>query len=70
MPYYEYECVDCGSVVEIFQHMDDEPIETLKHNKMKPYSFELCEGRLEKKISIPSLRFIGPGFFINDYKGK
>jgi len=69
MPYYEYECVDCGSVVEIFQHMD-ESSQLLKHNNLKPYSFEFCEGRLERKINAPFLKFVGPGFYVNDYKGK
>jgi predicted nucleic acid-binding Zn ribbon protein len=57
--------------------MDDEPLK--RHSEMiddlsKQYGYyphdKDCDGILEKKISIPSLRFIGPGFYVNDYKGK
>jgi putative FmdB family regulatory protein len=77
MPYYEYECKKCGAVFNVIQHMDDEPLK--RHSEMiddlsKQYGYyphdKDCDGILEKKINIPSLRFIGPGFYVNDYKGK
>jgi putative FmdB family regulatory protein len=69
MPYYDYECKECGNVFEYFQHMDEPDFTVLAHYA-SPTSTELCWGPVEKKISVSSLRFIGPGFFVNDYKKK
>ena len=77
MPYYEYECKECGACFDVFQHMDDAPLKN--HSEMiddlskdcnyYPHNKD-CGGLLEKKISAPMLRFVGPGFFVNDYKKK
>jgi predicted nucleic acid-binding Zn ribbon protein len=70
MPYYEYECKECGAVFDVFQHMDEPDIEYHEHLYKYPIGFPLCNGPIERKISVSSLRFIGPGFFVNDYKKK
>jgi predicted nucleic acid-binding Zn ribbon protein len=65
MPYYDYSCVTCGSKFEVFQHMDEEPlVERVHVNNSK---FAYCHGPVERLISVPSLRFVGKGFYVNDY---
>jgi putative FmdB family regulatory protein len=66
MPYYEYECQECGRVMEVFQHMDESPFKT--HKWIEADNDHDCDGILERKVSIPSLQFVGPGFYVNDYK--
>ena len=70
MPYYEYECKECGAKLEIFQHMADPDLDRNVHRHKEREGFPLCDGLLEKKISAPMLRFIGKGFYVNDYKKK
>jgi predicted nucleic acid-binding Zn ribbon protein len=68
MPYYEYECRECGKVFSIFQHMDEKHLQhythELKNFKLYP---GICNGPVERRISVPSLKFVGKGFHINDY---
>lgn len=72
MPYYEYECKKCGAVFNVIQHMDDEPLKTHDEMRDEEYTgnFKYCDGILELKINAPFLKFVGPGFYVNDYKGK
>ena len=61
MPTYEYECLKCGKVSEVFQRMSAPPIKECPH----------CKGGVRKKISGGSgLIFKGSGFYITDYKKK
>ena len=62
MPIYEFQCDaekgGCGCVFEVLQKLND-PL---------PFCPECGKKRKVKKlISVPSLRFIGSGFYINDY---
>ena len=64
MPVYDYECITCHKQFEIQQHMDEQVIERYKH--LDRYCCT-CDGPMERKISLPSLKFIGKGFHCNDY---
>lgn len=45
MPIYEYECQSCGGVVEVLQAM----------SAASPKACSRCGGRLERRLSSPSL---------------
>jgi len=64
MPYYDYECTKCHKQFEVFQHMVDEPFTEYRH--LDRYLCT-CNGPVVRNISVPSLKFIGKGFFVNDY---
>jgi predicted nucleic acid-binding Zn ribbon protein len=74
MPYFDYECKTCGRVFEAFQPMNEEPLDHIAHmtdnDYLKVHSLNSCYGPVERKISVPSLKFVGSGFFVNDYKNK
>ncbi len=58
MPIYEYECLDCGKVFEIFQKISEEPLKECKE----------CKGRLNRLISQCSFQLKGTGWYVTDYK--
>ena len=59
MPTYEYVCESCGSRLEKFQSMSEEPL------KMCPE----CGGRLKRVIGTGAgIIFKGNGFYETDYK--
>lgn len=61
MPTYEYECLECGKVSDVFQKMSDKPIELCPQ----------CKGKVKKLISCGcGLIFKGSGFYHTDYKKK
>jgi len=62
MPTYDYRCVKCNKVIEIFHSMTDES---------KRYC-KICKGELHRILGIGGgFIFKGKGFFRNDYpKGK
>jgi len=60
MPLYEYVCSKCDVTFEVRQKYDDDPL-TLH---------EVCGGTVERQFSVPAIKFVGSGFYINDYKGK
>jgi len=57
MPIYEYECTDCGSVIEVIQ----------KINARAPGRCEKCTGKLKKKISRASFQLKGGGWYSDGY---
>ncbi|OQY01541.1 MAG: hypothetical protein B6I26_04225 [Desulfobacteraceae bacterium 4572_130] len=57
MPIYEYECIDCGQVEEIFQKISESPLNKCKY----------CKGRLNKLISQSSFQLKGSGWYVTDY---
>ncbi len=57
MPIYEYRCDDCEALVEVFQKMSDDPLETC----------ERCGGTLRKVLHPVAIHFKGSGFYTTDY---
>jgi putative FmdB family regulatory protein len=65
MPTYEYRCQKCGSKIEVFQSMLDEP--------MKSMNCPLCQKRrrVERVIGAGAgIIFKGSGFYETDYRSK
>ncbi|MBD3264749.1 MAG: zinc ribbon domain-containing protein [Candidatus Omnitrophica bacterium] len=61
MPNYDYKCLECGDVFEVFQMISEEPL------KKCP----ACGGRVKRMIGPGAgLIFKGSGFFATDYKRK
>lgn len=59
MPLYEYQCTECGEVIELLLKV-----------RARPPKCEECGGRLAKKVSAPAFQFKGSGWYITDYAGK
>jgi len=57
VPIYEYQCDDCGAVVEAFQKMSDDPLTVC----------EKCGGPLHKVLHPVAIHFKGSGFYTTDY---
>lgn len=60
MPVYEYECEDCGKIVEIVQKISEPPVTECQY----------CSGRLHKIISQSSFHLKGSGWYVTDYKNR
>ncbi len=60
MPIYEYECLGCGKMFEIFQKISDEPLKECR----------VCQGRLNRLISNCSFQLKGTGWYVTDYKSS
>jgi putative FmdB family regulatory protein len=61
MPHYDYECIKCGHIFEVFQKITEE------HLKNCPK----CKGPIKRLIgSGASIIFKGNGFYTTDYKKK
>jgi len=61
MPHYDYQCLACDHVFEVFQSMTAEPVKTCPE----------CGGEVKRLIGAGSgLIFKGSGFYITDYKNK
>jgi putative FmdB family regulatory protein len=56
MPTYEYRCAECGNRFEVFQRIDDEPLQTC----------EKCGGALRKVFHPAGIVFKGSGFYATD----
>jgi putative FmdB family regulatory protein len=57
MPIYEYDCLDCGQPLEVFQHTTEKPLEVCPK----------CQGLLKKRISLSSFILKGTGWYKTDY---
>ena len=62
MPTYVYECQKCEHQFEAQQTFSDKPLKDCPKCKKKK--------TLEKVICVPAIKFVGEGFYINDYKNK
>ncbi len=61
MPIHEYECSACGNVFERLQRLSD----------ADPVGCPRCgKPRLHRRISAPSFRLVGSGWYETDFKGK
>ena len=59
MPIYEYQCTRCGHGLEAIQKFSDDPLT----------SCPACnEEALKKKVSAPSFRLSGGGWYETDFK--
>ena len=59
MPIYEYQCTSCGHGLEAIQKFSDDPLT----------SCPACnEEALRKKVSAPSFRLSGGGWYETDFK--
>ncbi len=58
MPIYEYECTDCGAVIEVMQKVN---------TRRAPGRCEKCSGKLKKKISVASFHLKGGGWYSDGY---
>ncbi len=58
MPLYDYKCPECNDIKEISHSYDLDMIVICDE----------CKIRCAKLISNPALKFIGSGFYCNDYK--
>ncbi|CAA6823593.1 MAG: Transcriptional regulator [uncultured Thiotrichaceae bacterium] len=59
MPIYEYECTNCEHQMEAIQKFSDKPL------KLCP---ACAENTLEKRVSAPSFRLSGTGWYETDFK--
>lgn len=61
MPFYEYECKDCGGSFELMQSIKADPAE----------SCELCPGtNIRRKIFPAGMIFKGSGFYSTEYRSS
>jgi putative FmdB family regulatory protein len=60
MPTYEYRCSDCGTLFEVFQRIEDDPLTVC----------ERCGGKLRKVFHPAGIVFKGSGFYATDSRGK
>lgn len=60
MPLYEYQCQNCGEIVEVIQRFSD----------LAPASCGACGGQLVRLMSAPAIQFKGTGWYITDYARK
>jgi len=60
MPVYEYQCTQCGEVIEIFHKVD--------------YSYTgrcpNCKGEVKRILSPSNFILKGSGFYVNDYPSE
>ena len=56
MPTYEFRCTQCGTLFEVFQRIDEEPLRTC----------ERCGGELKKVFHPAGIVFKGSGFYATD----
>lgn len=70
MPTYEYECAQCGAVIEVFQRISDPPLEECP-KEVDGQEGKRCGGRLKRRISGGAgLLFKGSGFYLTDYRSE
>lgn len=61
MPNYEFECVSCGAIMELFMKMSDKNPTTCT---------ECGGGPVKKLISAPNFHLKGGGWYADGYDGK
>jgi len=61
MPFYEYQCRDCGHRLEVLQKISDEPL---------IFCPECNEASLKKLISASAFRLKGSGWYETDFKNS
>ena len=61
MPFYEYQCGDCGHRLEVLQKISDEPL---------IFCPQCNEASLKKLISAAAFRLKGSGWYETDFKNN
>jgi putative FmdB family regulatory protein len=60
MPFYEYQCKNCGHALEAMQKISDSPLKKCPH----------CgKSQLQRLMSAPVFRLKGGGWYETDFKG-
>ena len=68
MPTYEYECSECGAVVDIYQSITDKPRRRLKKSDPRPCD---CDAPVVRRIGTGAgIIFKGSGFYQTDYRSE
>jgi putative FmdB family regulatory protein len=61
MPTYDYKCLECGNIFELFQRINDDPISNCPN----------CNGHVKRLIGAGAGPiFKGKGFYQTDYKNN
>jgi len=60
MPIYEYECISCCNVFEVFQRMTENPLNTCPD----------CAGAVKKLVSRSSFQLKGSGWYADGYSSR
>jgi putative FmdB family regulatory protein len=61
MPFYEYQCKNCGHELEAMQKVSDSPLKKCPH----------CgKSQLQRLMSAPVFRLKGAGWYETDFKGE
>ena len=60
MPVYEYECLACHQITEIWQGLDESPLTTCPS----------CQGSVKKIISMSSFALKGGGWYADGYSSS
>jgi putative FmdB family regulatory protein len=61
MPFYEYQCKNCGHALEAMQKVSDSPLKKCPH----------CgKSQLQRLMSAPVFRLKGKGWYETDFKGE
>jgi len=60
VPTYQYHCTNCGTDLEVFQHMTDPALTVCPD----------CQGKLRKIFSAVGVVFKGSGFYATDNRSK
>ena len=68
MPTYEYECTECGAVVDIFQPITERARRRLKKTDPRPCA---CDAPVARRIGTGAgIIFKGSGFHQTDYRSE
>ena len=68
MPTYDYECTQCGEVVEIFHSITEAPRRRLRKDDPKPCD---CNSSVRRRIGTGGgIIFKGSGFYETDYRSE
>jgi len=62
MPIYEYECLKCGTHLEVLQKISDSPLKKCQSNG--------CGGKLRRLMSNSSFVLKGSGWYVTDYPSE
>jgi predicted nucleic acid-binding Zn ribbon protein len=65
MPLRTYECLECKATEDVFQFASEEIFNEMKFEKCDK---EICACKNRLDYTGIGIKFVGPGFYVNDYK--